>query len=390
MRIKKHMVDLTKISVGYIVASIMKLKKDNKDIWLISERRDEAEDNGYHLYKYIRENHPEQGVYYIIDKKSKAYKKIEKYKTVIQHNSLQHYIYYFLADKHISAFQFFGVPDDSLIWKLEEKKIVKKSKVFIQHGVTQSKLVFLFYKNTNYRMFVCGAKPEYEYIKENYGYPDSNIKYLGFCRYDNLHDYKEKNQILIMPTWRKWLGMTGWEENFEKDKINFKQSEYFKAYNSLINNKKLNDVLKKYNFELIFYPHPEMQRFVMMFNSESKRIRVANRRNDNLQELLKVSKILITDYSSVAFDYAYMKKPLVYYQFDNEKYYTNHFEKGYFDCERDGFGPVIKREYELINYIEELFKGNIDRKVYIDKSKKFFEKYDTNNCKRTYEAICNI
>ena len=111
MRVKKHIVDLTKISIGYVVANIMKLKKNNRDVWLISERRDEAEDNGYHLYKYIRENHQGQKVYYIIDKKSKAYKRIKKYKTIIQHNSLKHYIYYFLSDKHISAFQFFGFPE---------------------------------------------------------------------------------------------------------------------------------------------------------------------------------------------------------------------------------------------------------------------------------------
>ena len=56
MKVKKHIVDLTKISIGYLVANIMKLRKNNRDVWLISERRDEAEDNGYHLYKYIREN----------------------------------------------------------------------------------------------------------------------------------------------------------------------------------------------------------------------------------------------------------------------------------------------------------------------------------------------
>ena len=55
MRLKKHLVDLTKIIIGYTVANAMKIKKENKDIWLISERRNEAEDNGYHLYKYIRE-----------------------------------------------------------------------------------------------------------------------------------------------------------------------------------------------------------------------------------------------------------------------------------------------------------------------------------------------
>ena len=126
------------------------------------------------------------------------------------------------------------------------------------------------------------------------------------------------------------------------------------------------------------------------FKCDSNRIKIAKREENNLQELLKESKILITDYSSIAFDFAYMKKPLIYYQFDQDKYYTNHFEKGYFDCERDGFGPVIKNENEILDYIEDLLNNNIDRQRYITKSEEFFEIYDNNNCKRTYDAIMEI
>lgn len=390
MRIKKHLIDLTRIGIGYIVSTIMKLKSDNRDIWLISERRDEAEDNGYHLYRYIRENHPEKKVYYVIDKHCKSYKKIEKYKTIVHHNSLKHYIYYFLAKKHISAFQFFGVPETPLLWKLESKKIIKKEKIFLQHGITKEMLPFLTYEKTKYRMFICGAKPEFEYIKENYGYPLENVKYLGFSRFDNLNNYKEKKQILVMPTWRQWLGMTNKDNDINKDEKKFLSSEYYLTYNSLINNNRLNKILSENNTILNFYPHPEMQRFVNLFNCRSKNIKIIKRENYNLQDLLKESKILITDYSSIAFDFAYMKKPLIYYQFDKDKYYKNHFKKGYFDCERDGFGPVIETEDEILRYIERLLSNEIDIQKYIKKSEEFFEIHDNNNCKRIFEAILQI
>ncbi|MEG0133447.1 MAG: CDP-glycerol glycerophosphotransferase family protein [Clostridium sp.] len=389
MKLKKHVKDFSKIFIGYISSKFMKLKKENRDIWLISERRDEAEDNGYHLYKYIRENYPEKKVYYIIDKTSKSYEKIKKYETVIHHNSLKHYIYYFLSDKHISAFQFFGVPEAPILWWLEKKRFIKKKKVFLQHGITKEMLPFLKYENTNYRNFICGAKPEYEYIKQYYGYPDENVKYLGFCRFDNLHNNNEKNQILVMPTWRQWLGMTNEENDVLKDEAQFCESEYFKTYNSLINNSRLNKSLKEYNIKLIFYPHPEMQRFIKLFKVNSDNIKIVSRKNSNLQELLKTSKILITDYSSIAFDFAYMRKPLIYYQFDQEKYYGKHFEKGYFDCSRDGFGKVIKDEERLISEIETLINLKTDEK-YIKRAKEFFSLYDKENCKRTYEAICDM
>lgn len=387
MKIVKHFKDLTKIVIAYIISSLMKLNKENKDIWLISERKDEAEDNGYHLYKYIREKHPEKKVFYLINKSSSSFLKLEKYKTIIQYNSLKHYIYYFLSDKHISAFQFFGVPETPFLWKFEELGLIKKKKIFLQHGITQSMLPFLKYDKTKYRLFICGAKTEYEYIKKYYGYPDDNLKYLGFCRFDNLHNHNEKNQILIMPTWRQWLGMTNDDNDKDIDDKKFYESEYYQKYNSLINNKKLEKILIDNKFELIFYPHPEMQRFIGLFNCSCKNILIANRKESNLQELLKESKVIITDYSSIAFDCAYMRKSLIYYQFDYDRYYDEHFKKGYFDASEDGFGPVIKKEDDLIILLEKYMKNTIDRSKYIKRSEEFFPLYDNKNCERNYKAI---
>lgn len=381
------MKDLAKITIAFVCSSIMKLDKKNKDIWLISERKDEAEDNGYHLYKYIREKHPEKKVFYLVNKRSSAFSKLEKYKTIIQYNSLKHYIYYFLSDKHISAFQFFGVPETPFLWKFEELGLIKKKKIFLQHGITQSMLPFLKYDKTKYRLFICGAKTEYEYIKKYYGYPDDNLKYLGFCRFDNLHNHNEKNQILIMPTWRQWLGMTNDDNDKDIDDKKFYESEYYQKYNSLINNKKLEKILIDNKFELIFYPHPEMQRFIGLFNCSCKNILIANRKESNLQELLKESKVIITDYSSIAFDCAYMRKSLIYYQFDYDRYYDEHFKKGYFDASEDGFGPVIKKEDDLIILLEKYMKNTIDRSKYIKRSEEFFPLYDNKNCERNYKAI---
>lgn len=392
MRVIKHSRDLVLIILGAIMAVFLKMNPQNREVWLISERRDEAEDNGYYLFKYIRETHPEKKAFYVIDKKSPAYQKIKQYGNAIHHNSLSHYTYYFLAEKHLSAFQFFGVPETPFLWKLEKWGIIKKKKVFLQHGITKEMLPFLHHKNTNYRLFVCGAKPEYDYIKSNFGYPDENVKYLGFCRFDYLHGFNTKKQILIMPTWRQWFGLTNKDSNRRNDYSNFVESDYFKTYSSLLSDSRLHYVLKSTDTRLVFYPHPEMQRFIHAFNiadSKNSNIIIADRKTYNLQELLKESQLLITDYSSVAFDFAYMKKPLIYYQFDQEAYYSNHFQKGYFDCSRDGFGPVIKEKKKLIEEINKVLNGFVVQ-TYLDRSRQFFLLNDQQNCKRHFEVIRNI
>ena len=63
------------------------------DFWLICEDRMEARDNGYWLFKYIRENHPEQKVAYAIDRNSVDYAKVQSLGKVIQYGSWSHWFW---------------------------------------------------------------------------------------------------------------------------------------------------------------------------------------------------------------------------------------------------------------------------------------------------------
>ena len=67
--------------ISMIYKIYLKIKK--KPMWLICESKDTAGDNGYHLFKYIKEKHPEINCYYAIDKKCKDYEKIKQYDNVI-------------------------------------------------------------------------------------------------------------------------------------------------------------------------------------------------------------------------------------------------------------------------------------------------------------------
>ena len=65
--------------------------------------------------------------------------------------------------------------------------------------------------------------------------------------------------------------------------------------------------------------------------------------------MLKESSMLITDYSSVFFDVAYMHKPIIYYQFDRDAFRQGHYQEGYFSYD-DGFGPVAFDTESLLKY----------------------------------------
>ena len=383
----KHIVDGLKFIVAYCIANILRLVKSNRDIWLIGERKDEAKDNGYHLFKYIRENHREEKVYYVIDKNSKDLDKIQSLGNIVYADSFKHYIYYVMANKLIMAHLSSCVPDSPVCWKVRELEIVKYKKIFIQHGITKELIPSLMYENTKADLFICGAKPEYDFVKSEFGYPEGSVKYTGFARFDNLHDFEVKNQILVMPTWRQWIPSMTWSsDNREECKKIFIESEYYKKFNELINDNEIKDILDKNDMRLIFYPHHEMQGYIELFKNNSDRVVIAKENEFDVQQLLKESKILITDYSSVAFDFAYMRKPIIYYQFDSEEYYNKHYSKGYFQYNKDGFGMVAYSQKNIIKEIDNILANGI-YKSYKHNIDKFFKINDSNNNYRIYRGV---
>ena len=146
-------------------------KKKRKDLWRICDNENEARDNGYWLYKYIREHHKEQDVMYAINKKSPDYARVKDLGPVVQYGSFMHWLYYLTASKNISS-QKEGKPNAAVCYLLEVYGILKNKRIFLQHGITKDDVEFLHYKNTKMRMFVCAVEREYQYVKEKFGYPE--------------------------------------------------------------------------------------------------------------------------------------------------------------------------------------------------------------------------
>lgn len=375
------------IFIGMVVpALIFKVinKAKKRKLWLVSELKDTCRDNGYHFFKYMREKHPEEYTFYVIDKKSKDYEKISKYGNIISYGGLWFWLYYMAADINIGTNKAFD-PDHPLFYFLHKYLNLYNNCVFLQHGITKDDAPMFYYKNAKFKLFICGAKPEYEFIKKNFGYPEENIAYTGFARFDNLHENIIKSkQILIMPTWRNWLGR---EVNFLSSIEDFNNTEYYKQWNGLLNNKDFVEYIEQEDLNVKFYPHYQMSNYVDKFSVSSENIQILNNSDEDIQSLLKKSAILITDYSSVYMDFAYMRKPIIYFQFDREEYRSKQLQQGYFDYDRDGFGDVVNSVNDVIDKIKGFKCDYTVEKKYLKRMEDFFELRDRNNCERIYKAI---
>ncbi len=375
---------LTALPLGYA------LRFFKKDIWLVSEMEHTARDNGYWFFKYVRENYPNRNIYYAIQFSSSDYKKLQPLGNIIKNSSFKHHIYCFAARVHITTRTGRGLPGKVFAPVLQKRGFYPFKEVFLQHGVTMNAPPFLMKDRNNIDMFIASGEREAKGISDLLGYANDKIKVLGFTRFDNLNNFKIKNnQILLMPTWRWWLFPDDGKVT-DKSLREIGNSNYVKTYLSLLNNPRLNEFLAKEKLQILFFPHNQMQPFLKAFDAVNSNIKIASTEKYDVQEALKESAFLITDYSSILFDFAYMKKPMCLFQFDYDEFREKHYKEGYFNYKNDGFGPVVVKEDELINeLIASYKKGFVMEEIYADRVEKAFAYRDSNNCKRTFEAIEN-
>lgn len=108
---------------------------------------------------------------------------------------------------------------------------------------------------------------------------------------------------------------------------------------------------------------------------------------DDITELYMISDICMTDYSSVFFDFANLRRPILYFTYDLEKY-RDVLRGFYLDVEKDLPGPLLLTNDEVVDAIK-----NIDKvsEEYKEKYDEFYDKFccidDGNAAKRVVEAV---
>lgn len=357
----------------------------NKQCWLITERPTDARDNGYVLFKWLCQNHPDKNVIYAIRKDAADYANVKNLGKVIEYGSYQHWYYYFAASVCCDTSWEICCPNSMTYLMMRNVLPPRSKRVFLQHGITKDYMPQGRKHKLNADIFVCGAYPEWEYINNNFGYTNGEVKYLGFARYDRLCDTSDKvsvKQILYMPTWRA---------NLRNDR-HFEQSLYFQKIKEVLTCYELYGILEQNDLELIYFVHPtirDMKRYFEPF--ANSRIKVLNNEDYDLQKLICSASLLVTDFSSIYFDFAYQRKAVIYYHFDYLQYRKEHYSEGYFNYERDGFGPIVMEEKALVKEIITIADNNWKMsEKYVSRAAQFFPLHDKCNCVRHYVELCKL
>lgn len=347
------------------------------NVWLIGERTDTAQDNGIQLFYWLKQ-HTDIEAYYVIDAEAKDYDHIKHLEGVIPFGSEAHFEVAarakVLASTHDlenilpykTARGFFGYEDCV--------------RIFLKHGVMGRK--YVEYDKANYdlpfHLVHVSSQPEKDDVVVGHlGYAPDDVAVTGLPRFDRLSLEPDDTitKILIMPTWRDWLNSD----------YAFSHSDYLENYLSLLNDPALAALSEKYDVEMNFYPHYRAQAFFKEYLAETgSHVNYVELGEQTVQALLIEHDILITDYSSVSFDFSYMHKQVLFYHFDVERF----FRKGILRPVEETFiGKIAYNQKGLINQIESVLKQQKARED--QPLDLIFDQVDHHNCERVYEAICH-
>ncbi|MDM7864521.1 CDP-glycerol glycerophosphotransferase family protein [Staphylococcus borealis] len=356
---------------------ILENGKKQNNVWLIGERTDTAQDNGIQLFKWLQKN-TDIEAYYVINDDSNDYERIKHLNNIITFGSKKHFEVAAKANVLISTHDLENIlPYKTArnFWNYEDS-----IKVFLQHGVLGRKKVEYNkdYYDLPFHLFnVSSTHEKYDIVVNQLGYSTKDVAITGLSRFDNL-PLKPKNKvkkILIMPTWRDWLN----------SEYAFNNSEYMRRYLELIRNSKLEKLIENHDVEINFYPHYRSQSFFKYHIDKTEgKINYITLGEKTVQDLLIEHDILITDYSSVSFDFSYMKKPVIFYHFDVDRF----FRKGILRPVAETFiGDIAYNETELLNKLEKtIYEGTSISDTDLSN---IFDYIDHKNNKRVYNSILN-
>ncbi len=382
-----------KYRVKDILNAFTSTKYTSDGSWLLMDRETKADDNAEHLYRYVKQHYPNQVCYFALNEDSADWQRLsDDGFDLVAFGSPEFELRLRHCDKIISSHieahihNYFGDLYDGT-----------KDFVFLQHGVTKDNLSRWLNGKKHVACFITTTKDEYQSIAmgDRYKFSAKEVVLTGLPRHDALyqkqsHQHNEK-MLLIMPTWRSYLmGETvGKGANTRTLNPQFFDSSYAKHWVSLLQSAQLQALAQRLGYQLVFAPHANIEPYLDQIQLPSHiQIWRASESLESMQELFVRASMMITDYSSVAFEMAYINKPTLYYQFDKDEFFSgsHSYQKGYFDYEEHGFGAVVYDEQALLTELEHMLSEGVGE-VYAKRIKNTLEYQDDGNCERVYQAI---
>ncbi len=365
--------------------------------WVLMDRIHNADDSAEHLFRYVHDNRKDIDAYFTVQRGTPDWKRLRAQygRKVVAHGSLLWKLLMLNCRNLVSSHADIAVCRPPAITALTTPAY---RFTFLQHGVIKDDLSSWL----NHRpldVFVTSTQQEHASIVGDdtpYIYTDRETKLTGLPRFDLLFEQgqrfgpDQRDLVLVCPTWRVWLVPPLKSGSQRRELIEgIEDTEYVREWLEVLRSKELADAAARHGLKVAFLPHPNMDVLAGRLDLPPH-VEVMSFEGRDVRELFARSAVLLTDYSSVAFNAAYLDRPVVYFQFDRERMLQGgHVGRaGYFDYGRDGFGPVTETaDAAVAAAVDIVDRGRTPDQVYLDRTAATFPLRDGRCRERVVAAI---
>ena len=323
-----------------------------RDAWVLMDRIHDADDNGERLFEYLRATRPDVNAWFVLERGTPDWERLRARgeRRLVAHGSWTWKMLMlnctWLLASHVDT----AIERPPKIMRIQPEPTWRLG--FLQHGVTKDDLS-RWLNRVEVELFTVSTEPELASVAGDgtaYLWTAKETRKTGLPRFDRLLAKgravppDQRDLVIVAPTWRQWLTLplASGSQRRELDSA-FWESDYIRSWTALLRSPTIAEAVARRGWRLGFMPHPNLQSMLGQLDLPAH-VEPLSFAGVDVQELYARCALLVTDYSSVAFNLAYIDRPIVYFQFDRDAMLGGYHvgRKGYFEYARDGFGPVAE------------------------------------------------
>lgn len=366
------------------------------DAWVLMDRIHDANDSAEVLFRRLRGFHPEVNAWFVIEKGTPDWRRLRKEfgRRVVAHGSLEWKVLMAHCTDLLSSHADIPTMQPTAITEFTEPRW---RFTFLQHGVIKDDLSG-WLRSKKIDLFVTSTEAETASILGDgspYPFTTKEVRLTGLPRFDRLRETAERlapqgrDLLLVAPTWRKWL-VTELEDNQHRSlHEDAAGSEFVRTWVDLLADPALAELCRAHGLTLALLPHPNLPGLAPQLELPPH-VRLLDYDGADVHEYFARTRVLVTDYSSIAFNAAYLDRPVVYYQFDGDRirYGAHVGRRGYYSYETDGFGPVTADRAAAVAAIAAALEAGADpAPPYRARIAAAFPERDGQCCERVIAAV---
>ena len=380
------------------LAGRARARRKYADAWVLMDRLHDAGDNAEAMFKHLRREEPGTNAWFVLEEGSPHWKRLveEGYADrLVAHGGVEWRVLMMHCRHLLSSHADLAVTAPEAIREIRQ---LDWRFTFLQHGVIMFDLSnWLNQKKLD--TLVTSTSGEYHSIAgdhSQYAVTTREVALTGMPRWDRLLDLartyppERRDLILVAPTWRKWLlpPIVPGSQRRPLD-LSALESDFFTSWKAFLTDDRLTQLASEHGLTVGFLPHPNLQPLLGHLDLPPH-VQALTYADNDVQELISRARLMVTDYSSIAFDAAYTDRPLVYFQFDTEHMLEGSHvgSRGYFEFDQDGFGPVATTLDDAIREVQHVIEsGPAPVSPYAERMATTFVNRDGGCCARVAEAV---